>query len=158
MKRCSKCGIEKNLDEFYNRKSSKDGKQPYCKICLSNAARDDYKTKERRSVFVQRVRQRQQELKQLVNVIRDHNGCAFCVESTTCCLDFHHLDPSQKEEKISYLLRCKSEKRLLEEIEKCVSVCANCHRKIHAGLIQVTTNHLCKIPNNLRRKACPKNE
>ncbi|MCK4666881.1 hypothetical protein KAU33_09040 [Candidatus Dependentiae bacterium] len=30
---CSKCGIEKPLDEFYNRKISKDGKYSSCKKC-----------------------------------------------------------------------------------------------------------------------------
>ncbi len=30
---CSKCGIEKEVCEFYNRKKSRDGKRPECKIC-----------------------------------------------------------------------------------------------------------------------------
>lgn len=30
---CSKCGIEKEVCEFYNRKKSHDGKRPECKIC-----------------------------------------------------------------------------------------------------------------------------
>ena len=33
MKKCSRCGKIKQLDEFYNRKQSKDGKQAHCKIC-----------------------------------------------------------------------------------------------------------------------------
>jgi len=33
MKRCSKCKIFKPLDEFYNRKASKDGKAYWCKKC-----------------------------------------------------------------------------------------------------------------------------
>ena len=32
-KKCTKCGVVKSLDEFYNRKDSKDGKQFRCKIC-----------------------------------------------------------------------------------------------------------------------------
>jgi hypothetical protein len=35
MKICKKCNIEKSLDDFHNLKSSKDGKQPKCKICHS---------------------------------------------------------------------------------------------------------------------------
>ena len=30
---CSKCGEEKPLDDFHNRKGVKDGKRPNCKIC-----------------------------------------------------------------------------------------------------------------------------
>ena len=32
-KKCTKCGVVKSLDEFNNRKDSKDGKQFICKIC-----------------------------------------------------------------------------------------------------------------------------
>ena len=32
-KTCTKCGIEKSLDEFRNRKEQKSGKHSYCKIC-----------------------------------------------------------------------------------------------------------------------------
>lgn len=33
---CSKCGIEKDLEEFYKRKDSKDGKRSECKLCCIN--------------------------------------------------------------------------------------------------------------------------
>ena len=33
---CSKCGIEKPLDDFHNRKNVKDGKRPNCKICAKS--------------------------------------------------------------------------------------------------------------------------
>lgn len=33
---CTKCKVEKSLDEFYGRKNVKDGKQSECKSCLSN--------------------------------------------------------------------------------------------------------------------------
>jgi hypothetical protein len=36
MKRCSKCNIEKELDEFYKRKDSKDGYRTDCKECRDN--------------------------------------------------------------------------------------------------------------------------
>lgn len=34
MKKCSKCKLEKRLDEFYNFKNSKDGKSHHCKECM----------------------------------------------------------------------------------------------------------------------------
>ncbi len=35
MKTCSKCKIEKSIDDFYNHKSTKDGKSTQCKKCMS---------------------------------------------------------------------------------------------------------------------------
>lgn len=35
MKTCKKCGIEKDLEEFYKEKKSKDGYRGSCKICMS---------------------------------------------------------------------------------------------------------------------------
>lgn len=34
---CSKCNIEKDIDEFYKRKSSKDGRTAQCKNCLKES-------------------------------------------------------------------------------------------------------------------------
>lgn len=41
MKRCSKCGANKSLDEYSRSKGAKDGRHHYCKVCSSerNAAR-----------------------------------------------------------------------------------------------------------------------
>jgi len=52
------------------------------------------------------------------------------------CLDFHHKDPNEKDFTIGKY-RNKSKENLLKEIEKCVCVCSNCHRKIHAGIINL---------------------
>lgn len=53
-----------------------------------------------------------------------------CGENDPNCLDFHHLDG-----KIASLTQAAknrwSEKRILEEVEKCVLLCANCHLKLH---------------------------
>ena len=51
-------------------------------------------------------------------------------------LDFHHLDPSQKEFGISMDGITRSWERVQKELDKCVLVCSNCHREIHAGLLQ----------------------
>ena len=47
-----------------------------------------------------------------------------------CVYDFHHVDPSTKEYKPSQLFSGKWEK-LTVELDKCIMVCANCHRLIH---------------------------
>jgi len=47
--------------------------------------------------------------------------------------DFHHKDPSEKEKSIARMLSRKWD-RLKVEIDKCVLLCANCHRIVHHGL------------------------
>jgi predicted HNH restriction endonuclease len=60
------------------------------------------------------------------------NKCSMCKESfPPCCYDFHHLNPSEKETKISQLIHLSSDK-LAVEIKKCIMVCSNCHRIIHS--------------------------
>ena len=39
MKKCSKCGIEKELTEFHKRKRSKDGRVSTCKVCRSELSK-----------------------------------------------------------------------------------------------------------------------
>lgn len=62
--------------------------------------------------------------------------CIICGEQEPVCIDFHHIDPSSKEFTIGKH-RSRSKEWLTQEIAKCVCVCANCHRKIHAGLINL---------------------
>ena len=59
--------------------------------------------------------------------------CKCCPEKHFACLEFHHED----EDKFKSIGRMVGEgysiARLLEEIEKCTVLCANCHRKLHWG-------------------------
>lgn len=58
--------------------------------------------------------------------------CNRCPESHPAVLDFHHLDPNQKDFNLSQAVtNGYSSKRILEEIEKCEILCSNCHRKHH---------------------------
>lgn len=44
--------------------------------------------------------------------------------------DFHHIDPTTKEKDPSQILLRKWD-RLVKELDKCVLLCANCHRLEH---------------------------
>lgn len=50
-------------------------------------------------------------------------------------LEFHHVDPSQKDYNISG--GTKSFDTLKSEVDKCILVCANCHREIHSGIVKL---------------------
>lgn len=55
-------------------------------------------------------------------------GCCVCGEKDVACLDFHHL--SNKTTQVSWM-QSNSYKAIKEEIDKCVVLCSNCHRKLH---------------------------
>lgn len=42
-KRCTKCGIEKDLSDFYRAKTGKDGYRSYCKECILEHQKEYYK-------------------------------------------------------------------------------------------------------------------
>ena len=56
-------------------------------------------------------------------------GYSKCMEA----LEFHHLDPTQKEFEISGS-NSKNWNKIVNELKKCLLVCSNCHREIHSNL------------------------
>lgn len=66
----------------------------------------------------------------LAELKRDR-ACLRCGFSDPCALDFHHRDPKEKSFKIADRAWNVSWERLLEEVEKCDILCANCHRIEH---------------------------
>jgi len=55
--------------------------------------------------------------------------CAKCGFSDIRALDWHHLDPNEKVNSISEMIRDRvSMDKLQAELDKCELICANCHR------------------------------
>ena len=64
--------------------------------------------------------------------------CEICgYDKYLGALDFHHLDPAQKDFAISNSNIYKNLDKLKKELDKCILVCANCHREIHGGLVNI---------------------
>lgn len=79
-----------------------------------------------------RARQNKENLSKL----KEDTPCSACGEYyPSCCMDYHHLDPSVKEKGVSQMIQGNSWKKIEEEISKCILLCSNCHRKIHDKLI-----------------------
>lgn len=58
------------------------------------------------------------------------NGCAVCgYDKCNAALDFHHVNPEDK--KFQLTIDKMSKKDLADEFNKCILLCANCHREIH---------------------------
>lgn len=149
MKKCAGCGKRKPSSGFHRSKQKPDGLQPRCKVCNSRSAKIDYRKNNRKELFAGRASALRERLANFVNAIKLEKGCTCCPERAVCCLDFHHLDSSKKDMDVSFLMRAKSSQRLIAEIQKCVLVCSNCHRKIHAGLLEVSVSDLCVISKEL---------
>lgn len=54
--------------------------------------------------------------------------CSKCGFSHPAALDFHHKNDTKKDYNISEQIRYKSFDDIKKEVEKCVVLCANCHR------------------------------
>jgi hypothetical protein len=73
----------------------------------------------------------------LISAFGDSCGtCGYSVCSKA--LELHHLDEAAKDFTISAWLKASYD-RLAREAAKCVLLCANCHREVHAGLRSIST-------------------
>lgn len=66
----------------------------------------------------------------------DYKGgkCENCgYDTCSDALEFHHKDPIQKDPSFKSIRYWGLEKAK-EELDKCLLLCANCHREKHAGL------------------------
>lgn len=92
---------------------------------------------DRAEYFKRAVTKRRKAVKQKVV---EYKGCvcslcgyARCVDA----LDLHHIDATTKEFGISSGGLTRSWEKVRTEADKCILVCANCHREIHAGMVEV---------------------
>lgn len=70
--------------------------------------------------------------KKIVTEYKLTHPCTICGESRIPCLDFHHVNGTKETGIGEAIIRHISIKRLKAEMEKCIVVCANCHRIIHS--------------------------
>lgn len=105
-----------------------------CNICgkgfiLSSANRSSGRGSTCGSCIVTRHRQR------IKIKLVDYKGgeCESCgYNKSVCSLDFHYVNPSDKEFGISG--KIYSYEKMKNEVDKCILVCRNCHGEIHEEL------------------------
>lgn len=84
------------------------------------------------------VKGRRKRLKELAIEYKG-GGCQICgYNRCVNALDFHHLDPLMKDFGLSVRGLTRSWEKIKQELDKCILVCANCHREVHAGLIKTS--------------------
>lgn len=135
MKTCSACKETKPLSEFNWKSKSKGTRQSRCKTCYSDYNRGYYHAGEKVKQIPRAVKNRSLLWDKYIQY-KETLRCTVCGESARECLEFHHTDPTKKDINPS-LAATYSTKKFLEEIDKCVVLCANCHRKVHSGTITI---------------------
>lgn len=136
LKQCSKCKESKpNSIEFYGKRPpshlktpSTDPYLPECKPCRNQRVGRYVKAnRDKVNLIEQRTKARRREW---INSLK-YSPCADCgIQYPPYVMDFDHLPEYNKGFAISEALGSKkiSKARVLEEINKCQLVCANCHR------------------------------
>lgn len=99
-----------------------------------------------RKADVERRRARSEDRK--LQILQYQGGCKVCecMFDYMGVYDFHHLDRSQKEHKLSRILT-QANDVWMKEVQKCILVCTNCHRLIH----QVGIEKAKKVMNKKER-------
>jgi hypothetical protein len=97
-----------------------------------------------RAKHLQLVKKNKEKNRERMRAILDGakaNGCQLCPEREPCCMSFHHVNPAEKRFGVgNYGSRQPSLENFIAELAKCICVCENCHRKIHAGVIVLPTD------------------
>jgi hypothetical protein len=127
---CPRCGRKRRRSSFNKHRARPDGMQSICRDC-QNAGDRAFHARTPRARYAQKQR-RIQELRDWYQAYRATLCCASCPESDPVCLDFHHRTDDKTTNVANMVSSGWAKERIIEEIEKCAVLCANCHRKLHA--------------------------
>ena len=116
VKTCVVCKEELLVSSFYSNGYQPTGGKKYkstCKKCSTAKIKN--------------------RLEELILKVFSKYECSICKYSKCKqALEFHHINPSEKEFRVSEMGTI-TEDKVIKELEKCMLVCANCHREIHYG-------------------------
>lgn len=86
---------------------------------------------ENHHLLMRRQRDRRKLVRKQLTEYKKNLSCVRCGMDHPACLDFHHTDPTGKENSITNATKNWSWERILQEIQKCIVLCSNCHRIEH---------------------------
>lgn len=131
---CGKCKATMTLDNF-NFKRTESRHAAWCKSCLYAYQHKRWKDRKQ----------------QAINLFG--GKCASCgYDRNYAALEFHHLDSNAKDMDWSKLRR-QAWPSIIEELQKCTLLCANCHREAHNP--QAFTKEMAECNPILQTKVCP---
>lgn len=105
----------------------------YTLVCMP-----DKRTYADRAEYLKKaVAKRRKEIKAKA-VIYKGGQCILCgYHKAIAALEFHHVNPKTKSFGISGQGLTRAWKQVKQEADKCVLLCANCHREVHVGIVQL---------------------
>ena len=129
MKKCPKCDVNRKIEDFAKNKNNSDGLQRICKICVATQSKKSYDKDS--SKYKERVKQQVDKCISFIEDYKSTHSCLICGEKRKWVLDFHHLDPKEKEHNLGNLKHTGSFNKIKNEISKCILLCKNCHYDFH---------------------------
>lgn len=90
-----------------------------------------------RKCMVEAVQKRREKIKKLAIEYKGGKCSIYGYNKCESALEFHHLDSSTKEFGIGENGYTRSWQKVKEELDKCILVCSNCHRELHAGILHL---------------------
>jgi len=117
---CSFCGAEYTTRGNSNKK--------YCSRSCKEKARAKRVRDNNPNYNKEKYERRKTNIKPLFDKVKVE--CAHCGNNDTRVLDFHHINPETKSFELSKWT-AHTRKEIEEEINKCIILCANCHRIVH---------------------------
>ena len=127
-KRCSRCHVIKEHSEFHLNSARKDGRYNYCIPCRKEY--DAEYQKNNRDKINEQQRLYRTKQREWWFEVTEGLVCVTCGEPDFIVLEFHHRDPGTKKFGLANYNKF-SKRKVLEEMEKCDVLCANCHRRLH---------------------------
>ena len=98
------------------------------KVKQREAQRQHYKLN--RDNYLERIAKRVALNKSYVDQVKKESGCVDCGYNNLLCLEFHHM--RNKTDTISNMVKKGyGLETIKKEVDKCVVLCANCHRLRH---------------------------
>lgn len=146
---CTYCKQTKKRTDFYIRDKITGSVASVCKDCMKirhkkwvdtpkgreltrKRNKKHYSTEKRR--IASRLYKNKLDLEWYAELIKlGFDKCSVCgYDKNISALDLHHVDPELKEFNVSKWYSRPFKEEYLKELEKCICLCSNCHREIHA--------------------------
>jgi L-lysine 2,3-aminomutase len=129
-KTCTKCKIDKNIDQFRKRSKSKDGHESSCKDCRRAYDNSSYASNEDRKLQIRQSAARQRIARaKWYREILSERCCIDCGQNDPELIEFDHVSGKKVSGVAIMVHNGAPVSAIMEEIDKCVVRCLYCHRK-----------------------------
>lgn len=137
-KKCGTCKQVKPLRYFPKKGGASPSLKSICKVCDNLRCAKRKRRIKWEKIYTKRKRQRKLNeriaIKEYINSFKI-TGCMVCgYNKCLSAIEFHHRNPQKKVKAIS---QCSSFSQVDKELPKCIALCANCHREVHAEILEV---------------------